>query len=307
MKESIVKAITAIICVIVLCVTSSVAVSDYSDAVMEAAKLSGSTVIGGISADVLTDEAVDESVDIPTDETVDEIINETVDNITENSTPTDTTDKTDNKEESTQKADKQMSTAEIVELFNKSANKIKTDAKKVTKNFEKRVVNEDKLELPAGLEKTAKNMIKTFMSDDTEPIVYSTKEEIRNEYIVPEQDYVSKLQPSTVQQATCNDTGKTYEIYLKLKEEKNPHAGSGVAAACDVIEPHEVSQKVSFIKRFDAIYYNCEIKATIDKATGRMIHTVYSTPVVLDITVNLFGTHDAKAGFTFIKDYTITY
>ncbi|MBQ7044186.1 MAG: hypothetical protein IJN78_06210 [Clostridia bacterium] len=306
MKESIVKAITAIICVIVLCVTPSVAVSDYSDAVTEAAKLTPNTV-SGASSDISADTPTDESVDTPTDEPTQESADESVDGSTQEEAVTESTDKTDKKEESTQKADKQMSTAEIVELFNKSANKIKTDAKKVTKNFEKRVVNEDKLELPAGLEDTAKNMIKTFMSDDTEPIVYSTKEEIRNEYIVPEQDYVSKLQPSTVQQATCNDTGKTYEIYLKLKEEKNPHAGSGVAAACDVIEPHEVSQKVSFIKRFDAIYYNCEIKATIDKATGRMIHTVYSTPVVLDITVNLFGTHDAKAGFTFIKDYTITY
>ena len=306
MKESIVKAITAIICVIVLCVTSSVAVSDYSDAVTEAAKLTPNTV-SGASSDISADTPTDESVDTPTDEPTQESADESVDGSTQEEAVTESTDKTDKKEESTQKADKQMSTAEIVELFNKSANKIKTDAKKVTKNFEKRVVNEDKLELPAGLEDTAKNMIKTFMSDDTEPIVYSTKEEIRNEYIVPEQDYVSRLQPSTVQQATCNDTGKTYEIYLKLKEEKNPHAGSGVAAACDVIEPHEVSQKVSFIKRFDAIYYNCEIKATIDKATGRMIHTVYSTPVVLDITVNLFGTHDAKAGFTFIKDYTITY
>lgn len=306
MKESIVKAITAIICVIVLCVTSSVAVSDYSDAVTEAAKLTPNTV-SGASSDISADTPTDESVDIPTDEPTQESADESVDGSTQEEAVTESTDKTDKKEESTQKADKQMSTAEIVELFNKSANKIKTDAKKVTKNFEKRVVNEDKLELPAGLEDTAKNMIKTFMSDDTEPIVYSTKEEIRNEYIVPEQDYVSKLQPSTVAKATCTDTGKTYEIYFKLKDEKNPHAGSGVAAACDVIEPHEVSQKVSFIKRFDATYYNCEIKATIDKATGRMIHTVYSTPVVLDITVNLFGTHDAKAGFTFIKDYTITY
>ena len=151
-------------------------------------------------------------------------------------------------------------------------------------------------------------MIKKFMGDDTEPIIYDTKEEIRNEYIVPDQNYVSKLQPSTVLKATCVDKGSTYEIYLKLKEEKNPRAGSGVAAVCDVIEPHEVADKnIPFIKKFEASYYNCEIKATIDKETGRMIHTYYSTPVVLDITANLLGTHEAKVGFTFIKDYTITY
>ncbi|MBR3835226.1 MAG: hypothetical protein IKJ69_00355 [Clostridia bacterium] len=308
MKESIIKAVTAIICTASLCITSNVAVSNYSDAVKEAAKLTGSVFVEDNSvADESTDTPESNDTDITTEDSTDTVTDPTVDNETEEVTQADTTDVTDSKTEPTKKADSEMTVDEIVKLFNESANKIKTDAKKVVKNYEKRIVNEDKLELPAGLEGTAKSMISTFMSDDTEPIVYSTKEDIRNEYIVPEQDYVSKLQPSTVLNATCTDKGSTYEIYFKLKDEKNPRAGSGVAAACDVIEPHEVSEKVSFIKRFDATYYNCEIKATIDKATGRMTHTLYSTPVVLDITVNLFGTHDAKAGFTFVKDYTITY
>ena len=37
---------------------------------------------------------------------------------------------------------------EIVEYFNNSANRIKPEAKKVVKNFEKRTVNEDKLDIP---------------------------------------------------------------------------------------------------------------------------------------------------------------
>lgn len=307
MKESIIKAITAVICVIVLCITSSVAVGNYSDAVKEAAKLTGSRVNGGVSADVSTDEAVEESVDTPTDEPVDEIINEAVDNSTEDNTPTDPTDKADNKEETTQKADKQMSTAEIVELFNKSANKIKIDATKVVKNYEKRTTNEDKLQLPAGLESTAENMMKTFMKDDTDPIVYSTKDEIRAQYIVPEQSYVSRLQPSTVVKATCTDKGSTYEIYLKLKDQTNPTAGNGIGAVCDVIETHEVANKAPFVNSFDTSYYNCEIRATVDKASGKMLHTNYKTPLILNINVSLFGTHDLSIGFTFEKDYTITY
>lgn len=198
-------------------------------------------------------------------------------------------------------------TEEIVAFFNQSANRIKTEATKVVKNYEKRQVNEDKLELPAGLEDTAEKLMKKYMGDDTEPIVYSTREDIRNEYIVPEQDYVSKLQPSTVVKALCVDNGSTYEVYFKLKDQKNPRAGNGIGACCDVIEVHEVSEKVSFIKRFDTNYYNCEIRATIDKETGRMIHAIYRTPLVLDLTVNLFGTHDAAVGFTFEKDYTISY
>ncbi len=198
-------------------------------------------------------------------------------------------------------------TEEIVAFFNQSANRIKTEATKVVKNYEKRQVNDDKTVLPEGLESTAEDLLKKYMGDDTDPIVYSTREDIRNEYIVPEQDYVSKLQPSTVVKALCVDKGSTYEVYFKLKDQKNPRAGNGIGACCDVIEVHEVSEKVSFIKRFDTHYYNCEIRATIDKETGRVTHATYRTPLVLDLTVNLFGTHDAAVGFTFEKDYTITY
>lgn len=310
MKESVIRSVTAVICVVILCITSSVAVGNYSDAVKEAAKLTGTVTVAADSSDKSENlQKNDSTVDVPTEEITEDTsdYNGTVDNVTEEKTQADTTDTPDSKPGTTEKTDAQKTTAEIVALFNESANKIKTDAKKVVKNYEKRTVNEDKLNLPDGLENAAKDLMKKYMGDDTEPIVYDTKEDIRNEYIVPEQSYVSKLQPSTVVKATCVDRGSTYEIYFKLKDQKNPRAGNGVGAVCDVIEVHEVSEKVSFIERFDTLYYNCEVKAVIDKKTGKMIHTNYKTPVVLDLTVNLFGRHDAAVGFTFEKDYTITY
>ncbi len=50
MKETILKSVTAIICVVILCITSSVAVGNYSDAVKEAAKLTGTVSSSGGSA-----------------------------------------------------------------------------------------------------------------------------------------------------------------------------------------------------------------------------------------------------------------
>ena len=198
-------------------------------------------------------------------------------------------------------------TAEIVALFNNSANKIKTDATKVVKNYEKRTVNNDKVVIPAGLESTAESMLASFMKDDTEPIVYATKAEIMSEYLVPDQSYVSKLDPAYVTDATCTDTGTEYKIVLKLKGQSNPTAGVGVGAVCDVIEASEVADKAPFVEEFSTEYYRCVVKATIDKATGRMVKTNYTTPLILKIKVNMFGTHDASIGFTFEKDYTITY
>lgn len=200
-----------------------------------------------------------------------------------------------------------VTVAEIVTLFNTGANKIKTNATKVVKNYEKRTVNNDKLVVPSSLKSTAQKMISTFMKDDTEPIVYSTRAQIKSEYLVPEQSYVSKLDPAYVVSATCTDTGKEYKIVIKLKNQNNPKAGSGIGAVCDVIESSEVAEKAPFVEEFSTEYYNCVIKATIDKATGRMIKTNYVTPVVLKIKVNMFGKHDVAIGFTFEKDYTITY
>lgn len=303
MKNTIFKCVTAIICAAILSLTTMSGINNLAEAEITAAEKSAGVVQNaGVSSDdtsVNQDYTSDNSTDIQQDvPSSDEPTNEApADGNTEETPDTTTPDDTS----------KAMTTEEIVNLFNTSANKIKTNAKKVVKNYEKRTVNEEQLKMPENLEATGREMMKKFMSDDTEPIVYETKEDIRNEYIVPDQDYVSKLTASTVVKATCVDKGSTYEIYLKLKDHKNPTAGNGVGAVCDVIEGYEIAEKVSMIKKFDTYYSNCEIKATIDKATGRMVHTNYKTPVLLDLTINFLGTHDVSVGYTFEKDYTISY
>ncbi len=233
---------------------------------------------------------------------IDENSDASIDVETENSPSTDEEAPENDKEENGELS----TTAEIVEYFNTSANKVKKDATKVVKNYEKRVVRE--LNVPDVLQSTADSLIKTAMKDDTDPIVYETKEDIRNNFLVPNQDYVSVLKPEYLEKATCKDNGKEYEIYFLLKDEANATSGKGVGAVCDVIEAYEVQESApDFLTKFSTYYFDCEVKATIDKSTGRLIHIIYSTPVNLDVSVELFGKHDASVGFTFIKDYTITY
>ncbi len=195
---------------------------------------------------------------------------------------------------------------EIVELFNTAVNKVKPEAVKVTKNYEKR--NVTKLELPSALQSMGDTLINEVMKDDTEPIVYATKEEIRDNYMVPNQDYGSKLKASDVEKAVCKDNGKEYEIYILVKSEKNPTAGKGVGSVFDVIEASEMAEKApSFLKEMSTEYYNCVVKVTIDKTSGRVTHANYSTPLYMNVVVEMFGTHKAVMGVTFEKDYTIEY
>ncbi len=201
----------------------------------------------------------------------------------------------------------EKTTAEIVKLFNDSANRIKGEATKVVKNYEYRSVDKEHLVVPDFLQSTAESLMTKFMGDDTDPIEYATAEEIAENYMVPAQSYVSKLTEADVAEATCKDNGTEYEIVIKVKDETNPTAGAGVGGVFDVIEASEVSAKVNFVKRFDTKYYDCVVKCKIDKATGRMTWANYTTPLVLDCTVNIIKTVDAAVGLTFEKDYNIFY
>ena len=194
--------------------------------------------------------------------------------------------------------------AAIVEYFNTGANKVKTEAVRVTKNYEKRAIGE--IVAPQALQSTADSLVREYMSDDTTPVVYSTQADIRENFIVPKQDYVSRLTTNDIADITIKDVGEEFEICIYLKDEENPVSGSGVGSVCDVIETGDVAGN-KMVQKFSTKYYSCVVKAKFDKATGRMVWANYTTPLTLEVTVNLLGTHDAKIGLTFEKDYVIEY
>lgn len=203
----------------------------------------------------------------------------------------------------------EMSKAEILKLYNDSANKVKTNATQVVKNYEYRKMNEETLVMPGALKSLASTIIPKFMSDDLEPQIYDTPELIKEKFIVPGQDYTSMLTEADIVEATCTDNGTEYEIMIKVIDETNPVQGKGVGAGFDVIEMGDMTNNEygKMIERFDCKYFNCVLKCKIDKATGNMTWANYTTPLVMDMTVNMLGTHDASCEISFEKDYTITY
>ncbi len=200
---------------------------------------------------------------------------------------------------------------EIVALFNEAANKVKTEGTKVTKNFENRGYDAAQSVIPSALSGLANTMMDKYLHDDTVPIEYATKEDIIANYPVPEQSYSSMLTAADVDQATCNDNGTEYEITLNLATTVNPAAGTGVGAACDVIESSQISSNEmvsSILKEFSVTYSGCVIKCKIDKATNRITWANYYTPLVIDAVASVvISTVDAKVALSFEKDYTVTY
>jgi hypothetical protein len=196
-------------------------------------------------------------------------------------------------------------TEEILKYFNTNANRVKTEAKKVVKNYEDREIK--KVVAPDALQSTAESMVKTFMADDTEPVEYATREDIIENFQVPRQNYVSCLTINDIVEASCVDKGSYYEIKIMVKSEDNPSVGKGVGAAFDVIEPSEVEGKSDMVEDFSTRYTDCTVVAKFDKTTNRMTSANYMIPTKLMLTVNFMCTHEASIDMSFEKDYTITY
>ncbi len=200
----------------------------------------------------------------------------------------------------------EMSKAEIISLFNESANRVKTEATKVVKNYEYKRMLEEHLEVPAALNSMMDTLMGSVMKDDLEPQEY-TGEMIIEKYPVPRETWSSQLTEADVVEATCIDNGTEYEITLKLVESNNPTVGKGVAAAMDTITEEDKEGIPDMVQKMDMRYFDCVIRCKIDKASGRTTWSNYLSPVVFDCEVKMLGTMAAKVGFSFEKDYTITY
>lgn len=201
----------------------------------------------------------------------------------------------------------EMSKAEIIALFNESANRVKTEATKVVKNYEYKRLLEEYLEVPSALNGMMDTFMGSVMKDDLEPQEHTTPEAIIEKYPVPRETWSSKLTEADVVEATCIDNGTEYEITLKLVESVNPSVGQGVAAAMDTITEEDKSGIPDMVQKMDMRYFDCVIKCKIDKASGRTTWSNYTTPVVFDCEVKMIGTLAVKMGLSFEKDYTITY
>lgn len=197
------------------------------------------------------------------------------------------------------------SPAEIIKLYNESANKIKTNASKVTRNFEDLQHNSEYTEMPGALQSIGTGLISQFLKKNETPVDY-TGADIQANFPVKGESYVSKITEADIASATCNDDGTNYNITLKFNECTDPE-GTGCAAAFNVIKPDEVYSAAKVVKNFSCRYYDAVIECKIDKASGNITWIKFTLPMVLSVTAQVVVTLDAKVGMTFVDDYSITY
>lgn len=205
--------------------------------------------------------------------------------------------------------DKEKAKKQIVEYFNESSNRVKTEAVKVVKNFENRTHNAEKLSLPSAIKSVAKSVLESKITDITEPVEYPTREAIIAGYPAPGQEWSSCLDADDVEKAVCTEKGGEYEITLVLKDCVDPEPGKGISKAVACLDVPTVRDTAPpFITAFSAEYYDCVIRCRVEKETGRIVWSNYTAPVLIKVGLDAgFVAFDAEIGLTFEKDYSVTY
>lgn len=255
MKETIIKSVTALICVVVLCITSSVAIGDYSEAVKEAAKLAPTTAVGGNNAatDNNADVPADDTADIPSDGTADVPADDTGADATTPDAGTDATtpDAGTDAPATGDKKPAALTKADVIKIFNTETAK----AAKGTYNFTRtgKFVNPinvgsatDALnKIIHGVDKNASldSVVGGFIGVKAQPITGAVKAGKAAEGV--DAKYTIKAMNLTEADVTSfSVNGNKYTI--TIKDCTNPNASSAMAHATnDYITFPEVNKSIA--------------------------------------------------------------
>lgn len=197
-------------------------------------------------------------------------------------------------------------TEEIVALFNESANKVKTNAKKATRNYQDMRIN--KLEVPSALQALADGAIEKFVKPNMTPEVYEG-ELVAEKYPVSGTDFASKLKPEYLETITCTDNGTEYVIDIKMKDQMNPvyRSGEGVGSIFWTMNIDDIANNAPGFESAELSYYDCTATAKIDKATGNMTYSKFVYNFDMDVKIKMVVSLQAKASLTVDEEYVMEY
>lgn len=231
---------------------------------------------------------------------------------------TEATDATDASEEATEPAKAPETKEEIVEYFNTAVNKVKTDAKSVTRNYSKISLN-GSTTLPSALNGVLRLLggADKFLGDQlsknskTTPETFTGSAAIKGVFPVENETWASKLTAADVQSATCTEKDGKYTITITTvadgKSSSVQHGQGHAPKAFNVILPGVVNDNIpgaaaSLVGTATMNYPESKITAVIDIATGHVESSTYD----LYWTIN-FDKAGAILPFLTSDSYTIKY
>lgn len=318
-KKTWMTSVTALICVVAVSLTANSVVGKLCNAEVEAAKVGGSSASANVntieSGDILTDNSSDNVADSLSGEANDESNSAVADNSdTNNSTDASSTVPSGSSEKkATVKSSTAKTTAEVVNIYNSAANKIKSNAKSITRNYSKMQSLPEYLQLPSAINSLGSWAINKFVKGSDEPVTFTSKEDIIANFPVGGESYTSHLTSDMVKNVSFKDTGKTYEITFVLYNDKltNPKKGTGYAGVFNTVSASTFEEISVPGTKFESVKINGingKIQCTIDKATGHVTKAIYTNTDVLNLGVKVAGSNmTVKFALASENSYSIKY
>lgn len=298
-KNSLIKNITVVLCVLALCITSVSGVGKISKARVEAAKTAGSAVeTGEPASDDDTKGGFEDNNDAETPTDADSSVTEDAgaaqtgdDNPSDDKTSASSNNSSSSPSSSSSASSSEpKTTAEIIKYYNNATAK----AVNAKAGYDKtRMTDHENMEGSVGL-KAMKSLVYKFMGIGAENKYQETVAKGKwgdRPYL-----FASKLAASDVTSASCAKSGSNYVITLKLKNgsssaDKNNPASAPTAALdkCGICVGSEdkgyFDHKTASVI-YDAIagtyesavvkeqYSNAVVKATVNASTGNLVSLV---------------------------------
>lgn len=326
MKKTVITCVTALLCVIAVCVSSVLGTGKIADAKIEAAKYAPSGAVNtnasagsNVDTDVPSDNQGTDS-EVPTDAPAG--AQTPAENGTSGGSDTSSGGSTGSSSSSGSSAStnktssKPSTTAEILNYFNTAANKVKTSAKGGVKNYEKNS-QAGTFELTGtlkGFSKTINSLVEKNMGEkkgDTNRKL--SKADLKTYFPVENESWSSKLTTSNIQSAKLEEKGGKYVITIMLKNDAssaNPAHGTGNhGRAFNIVRVSTILDNAGPLRSMldgnvKIGYRNGKIVATIDPKTGNLTHANYYYVWTLDVTA--LGSN-VSAPFGIESDFTINW
>lgn len=203
--------------------------------------------------------------------------------------------------------------AEIVEIYNSAANKIKATAKSITRNYSKMKSLPEYLQLPSAIDSLGKWAIEKFVKGSDEPAYFTTKDDIVAYFPVSGENYTSHLTADMVKNAAIKDNGKTYDITIVLHNDKltSPKKGTGYAGVFNTVSASTFEDINIPGTTFESVKINGingKINCTVDKATGNITKIIFANTDVLNLGVKVAGSNlDVKFALECENSYSVNY
>ena len=184
------------------------------------------------------------------------------------------------------------------DLFVKSFNGVKTNAKSATLDKKSAFNYNSHIKANTLIETVAAPLLSSLLKEEEVGETY-TGSDIMAQF--PPSGETCNLKQSDIKKITCTEDGDYYIIEVVVKGSKNPKAGESVGAVASIITEQQIADPIKDIPLINGLkptcdYHDTTVKAKIEKSTGNMVEYYFYLPMIL-IMADSSNSYEIGLGF----------